>query len=97
MITATIRSNGFRVEGHANMAPSGQDVVCASVSALVGAALRMADWMINEQDKSKGIMDVAVVSNDLGERLDAVIWMLYQGLLNIQLQYPDHVKVVIDS
>lgn len=97
MITATIRDNGFRVEGHAGYAPSGQDVACAGVSALVGAALNMVDWMINEQDQTKGIMDVTVVDNDLGERLDAVILMLYYGLLNIQTQYPDYLRVVNSS
>ncbi|WP_410497221.1 ribosomal-processing cysteine protease Prp [Cellulosilyticum sp. ST5] len=94
MITATIRNNGFRVEGHAHMAPAGQDIACAGVSALVGAALNMVDWMINEQDQTKGIMDVTVVDSDLGDRLDAVILMLYYGLLNIQAQYPDYLRVV---
>ena len=97
MITATIRSNGFRAEGHGCYAPSGKDVVCAGVSALVGAALYMVDWIINEQDQAKGIMDVTVVDSNLGDRLDAVILMLYYGLLNIQQQYPDYLSVVNDS
>ena len=97
MIKATIREDGFRIEGHARMAPSGQDIVCAGVSALVGAALQMVDWMINEQDQAKGIIDVTVVDSDQGERLDAVILMLYYGLLNIQEQYPEHLRVVNDS
>lgn len=94
MITATIRDNGFRVEGHAHMAPAGLDVACAGVSALVGAALYMVDWIINEQDQAKGIMDVTVVDSNLGDRLDAVILMLYYGLLNIQQQHPDYLSVV---
>lgn len=94
MITATIRNNGFRVDGHACYAPSGQDVICAGVSALVGAALQMVDWIINEQDQEKGVIDVTVVDNDLGERFDAVILMLYYGLLNIQQQYQDYLSVV---
>lgn len=94
MITAIIRDDGFRIYGHACYAPSGQDVVCAGVSALIGAALQMLDWMINEQDQTKGIMDVTVVDSDLGDRLDAVILMLYYGLLNIQAQYPDYLRVV---
>lgn len=97
MITATIRSNGFRIEGHANMAPSGQDVVCAGASALVGAALQMLDWNIIEQNQAKGLMDVTAVNSDHGERLDAVILMLYYGLLNIQAQYPNNLRVVNDS
>lgn len=41
MIQATFNKNGkgditsFKVEGHAGYAPSGRDVVCAAVSALV--------------------------------------------------------------
>lgn len=97
MIIATIRENGFRIDGHANTAPAGQDIVCAGVSALVGAALQMLDWMINEQDQVKGLIDATVVNSDYDERLDAVILMLYYGLLNIQQQYPDHLRVVNDS
>ena len=97
MITATIKENGFRIYGHSGYAPNGADIVCSGVSALVGAALQMLDWQINEQDQIKGLIDVTAVDNDHGERLDAVILMLYYGLLNIQQQYPDHVKVVIDS
>lgn len=97
MITAIIKSDGFRIDGHSGYASSGQDIVCAGVSALVGAALQMLDWNINEQDQSKGIMDVTVVDSDQGERLDAVILMLYYGLLNIQQQYPDYLRVVNDS
>ena len=97
MITAIIRDDGFRIYGHACYAPSGQDVVCAGVSALIGAALQMLDWMINEQDKTKGLIDVTVSNSNYGDRLDAVILMLYYGLSNIQQQYPNYLSVVIDT
>ncbi|ADZ82698.1 ribosomal-processing cysteine protease Prp [Cellulosilyticum lentocellum] len=97
MITAIIRDDGFRIYGHACYAPSGQDVVCAGVSALIGAALQMLDWMINEQDKTKGLIDVTVSNSNYGDRLDAVILMLYYGLLNIQQQYSNYLSVVIDT
>ena len=92
MITATIRDNGFRVEGHANMAPSGQDVVCAGVSALVGAIIGTLKGQMLE--KSDGVIDCIL---DDSPMLYGCIAMLYAGLVNVEEQYPNHVKVVIDS
>lgn len=93
MIKATIREKGFRIEGHANYAPSGYDIVCAGVSALVAASMGMLDFMINEINQGEGIVDVTVVENDLGERFDVVIEMLHYGLVAIQKQYPNHLEV----
>ena len=92
MITATIRENGFRVEGHANMAPSGQDIVCASVSALVGAIYNTMPLQI--LDKSDGIFDANCFDVP---QADMCLLMLYYGLLNIEQQYPDYLRVVNDS
>lgn len=100
MITATIRDNGFRIEGHANMAPNGQDVVCASVSALVGGLIRALEELsvnfeIQEADQRKGIIDLKIKT--MTTVVECVVSVLEQGLLNIQLQYPDYVKVVSDE
>lgn len=92
MITATIRDNGFRVEGHARMAPNGQDIVCASVSSLVGAIIGTLKGQMVE--KSEGVIDYIL---DDSPMLYGCICMLYVGLSNIEQQYPDYVKVVIDS
>lgn len=92
MITATIRDNGFRVEGHANMAPRGQDIVCASVSALVGAIIGTLKGNVVEQND--GVVDCIIDDSPL---LYGCLCMLYVGLVNIEQQYPKYVKVVIDS
>lgn len=89
MITATIRNNGFRVEGHAHMAPTGQDVVCAGVSALVGAIYNTIPLQILE--KSDGVFDANCFDVP---QADVCLLMLKGGLLNIQQQYPDYLRVV---
>lgn len=89
MITATIRENGFRVEGHACYAPSGQDVVCAGVSALVGAIYNTIPLQI--LDKSDGVFDANCFDVP---QADMCLMMLRCGLLNIQQQYPDYLRVV---
>lgn len=94
MIKATIKYNGFKIEGHANYAPHGYDIVCAGVSALVGAAEQMMEWVVNDVDQEKGIIDVVAQSDCNNDRLDAVILMLYYGLLNMQEQYPDNLEVL---
>lgn len=92
MITATIRDNGFRIEGHANYAPSGQDIVCAGVSALTGAIMATLNGKIVE--KGDGLIDCML---DDTPALDGCLAMLCAGLLNIQQQYPKHVRVVSDE
>lgn len=93
MIKATIRKDGFRIEGHANYAPSGYDIVCAGVSALVGAAEQMLDWTVNECEEGLGLIDVIAPMECNKDRLDGVVLMLYYGLLNIQEQYPSNLEV----
>lgn len=38
MITVKITDNSIKIEGHANYAPYGSDIVCAAVSAILQSA-----------------------------------------------------------
>lgn len=90
MTTVVIRENGFSCTGHAEYGPKGYDIVCAGISALVGAALQMIDWDTELKDGY-----VKAECNIASERRDTTILMLMYGLLDIQEQYPKNLKVEI--
>lgn len=94
MIKATIRKDGFRIEGHANYAPSGYDIVCAAVSTLVATTLISSYGIVeeNEVDQVKGIVDVTYQVPL--EREDKVLLGAFKkGLQIIHEQYPRHLEV----
>ncbi len=92
------RLSSFSASGHAGWADSGEDVVCAAVSAILQAA-----WL--------GLAEVAridVVASRENGRLDlawpehartdpgvlAIVATAALSVERIALQYPDHVRVI---
>lgn len=99
MITATIGRNKVIINGHANYAPNGYDIVCSGVSALVGGVL--ATLEANEFDyntsRSEGHIEISFDEIYINSPCSYIKEVLYYGLLNIEQQYPDYLRVVNDS
>lgn len=95
MIVATCDEykTGFVVEGHAEYAEHGHDVVCASVSAMVQMViLGLEDNRGNiEVTKSSGY--VKVIVNDNSPVTGAFIKTLFDALKQIAWQYPNNLTV----
>lgn len=77
--------------GHADYAPRGQDIVCASVSALIGA------FCVFLEQRAKGVRlkddgDTLSALWSLDEHTEQALDMLVLGLGGIAAQYPDHLK-----
>lgn len=99
MITATITRNKIAIDGHANYAPNGYDIVCSGVSALVGgvlAALEANEFDYNTS-KSDGYIEISFDEIYINSPCSYIKEVLYHGLLNIQQQYPEHLSVVNSS
>lgn len=93
MITVTIKENKFTVKGHANYAPRGQDIICAGVSAIVGSVILTAEETGVEFKRNRceeGHIECEVHNKILMD-------VLRYGLLGIEEQYPEHVRVVDGS
>ena len=90
------RLYGFEAGGHAGYAPSGEDIVCAAVSALTQTALLgleevlkvRVDWKVDEK---KGALSAFVQESTDGT--EVVLRTLEAGLTNIAGQYPDLVGI----
>ena len=85
---------GFRViiEGHANYAPEGQDIVCASVSsllyALIGYLRTCGDGRCRVHKLKKGYAEMSC-----SFECEEFLRMACIGILQISEQYPECVRV----
>lgn len=90
-------SHNLVMEGHADYARHGEDIVCAGASAIVFALL---GWLENYSEDLSCI-DTEVSSGDVtiacigGERTAAAFEMTAIGLMQLADSYPAHVEVDI--
>lgn len=83
---------GFIVEGHAEFAPHGQDIVCAGVSAIVQTAiLGIEHYNFVDVTKEDGYIKVHITHDD--HTSDAIVKTMLLGLEALELQYPDYIKI----
>ena len=98
--TENDRITGFRVSGHSGYAEAGQDVVCASISAVV----TMAEATINDvcgakakvrvKEEQASVSLTLPVSCDEEESVQAVLAGMMITLCSIRDDYPDYVEVL---
>ncbi|MDF2874253.1 MAG: Cysteine protease Prp [Sporomusa sp.] len=102
MITVTlIRDNnqaikGFMVNGHAQAAPHGQDIVCAGVSALTQSSIMGIERHLRReinlvQDRSGLKIELAGQPDSLTA---AVFETMLLGLTEIAKLYPKSVRII---
>ncbi|HWR05664.1 ribosomal-processing cysteine protease Prp [Sporomusa sp.] len=102
MITVTlIRDNnqaikGFMVNGHAQAAPHGQDIVCAGVSALTQSSIMGIERHLRReinlvQDRSGLKIELAGQTDSLTA---AVFETMLLGLTEIAKLYPKSVRII---
>ena len=83
------------IEGHANYAPPGQDIVCASVSTLVQVLIKCIEDMtddIIEYSIQPGMVDIKF--GNLSEKAQLLVSSFFIGAQMIAEQYPNNVKIV---
>jgi len=103
MIKVTINRNaegqisGFVVKGHANFAPKGTDVVCASISAIAQTAvLGIVDVAKAEVEIEKIDGFLSVKLREGHKRLDirTIFDTMIAGIVSVADQFPDYVKII---
>lgn len=92
---------GFRCEGHSGYAESGQDIVCASVSALVGACHLGLQKILGIDvdfniDEKKGYFFLQLPQNQIeNPKAQVLLQTLEQSLMELAEQYKKHLKIKI--
>lgn len=88
-------SHSLKMDGHADYAGHGEDIVCSGVSAIVCALL---GWLENNSE-DLSYCDYEAESGSVhidcegGERTAAVFEMTAIGLLQIEDSYKDHLEI----
>lgn len=83
------------IEGHANYAPLGQDIVCASISTLVQVLIKCIEEMTEDKIEYSirpGMVDIKF--RDLSEKAQLLVSSFFIGAQMIAEQYPNNVKIV---
>ena len=88
MITVTITNHGLTVDGHAGYAKTGNDIICAAVSALT-QGLAHALRALTEDPVTCQISDghIDIHYRDLSERGTLLIDSFFLAVSDIQLTY----------
>lgn len=82
--------SGFRVKGHADYADSGEDIVCAAVSALTVNAVNSIEYFTSDKFTYKnksGFFEFRFKENTSGSEAQLLLHSLLLGLQAIQKDY----------
>lgn len=91
MIRVNVGENSIEVEGHANFAAFGSDIVCAGVSALIGGlyiALQEEEIEHTYYERN-GYVRFEIEDEKGIEYLKFVVY----GLANIEMQFGDYIEI----
>ncbi len=91
---------GFNAEGHCGYANSGEDIVCAAVSALLQTAVLGITQLVNcpaAFEMEDGELYLMIDSSIKGDRLkqaELIIGTMQLGLRSIEEEYSDYLKLI---
>lgn len=89
------------VTGHAGYADKGQDIICAYTSGIVIAAVNeMQEYgaeITDDEIISTSFIAVQTSQSPIDFHLFRLFKMLLDNLQQIEQQYPDNIKVVVES
>ena len=94
MIVITKYDNRITVKGHANYAPLGQDIVCASISTLVQVLIKCIEEMTEDKIEYSirpGMVDIKF--GNLSEKAQLLVSSFFIGAQMIADQYPNNVRL----
>ena len=95
MIEITVDRENIKIRGHANYAPSGQDIVCAGVTALTQALISSIEGLTKDKiqyDIKPGRVDIYY--RNLSEKASALVDSFFIGASLIADEFPDYVRML---
>lgn len=85
---------GFLVEGHAQFAPYGQDIVCAAVSALSISAINSIHSLTatpHHFRNEDNLLELEIL--EASAESDLLTESLFLSLKSVEEEYPEHVTI----
>lgn len=93
MINVYIGSNSIEVEGHANFAAFGSDIVCAGVSALIGGLYIALQEEEIEHTYIEGNGYVKFEITEDSDKAAEYLKFVVYGLHNIEVQFGEYITI----
>jgi len=94
MITISRKQNQITIEGHANYAPMGQDIVCASVSALFITLMNSIAILTDSEAKLDGDSNTRILNiKGIDDSTKLLVDSFFIGIRGISEEYPDYVEI----
>lgn len=94
MIVVCARKDGITVNGHANYAETGKDIVCAGVTALTQTLIRALEGLTKDEieyEVSPGRADIYY--GNLSEEGKLLVDSFFIGVCSIADEFPYNVRV----
>ena len=94
MIAVSVRKDGITIEGHANYAEYGKDIVCAGVTALMRTLVKSIEDLTEDEieyEISSGKVDIHY--RNLSEKSKTLVDSFFIGVCLIADEFPDHVRI----
>lgn len=94
MIAVHVRKDGITVNGHANYAEAGKDIVCAGVTALTQTLIRSLEDLTRDEIKYKispGRTDIHYGNLSEGGKL--LVDSFFIGVCSIADDFPECVRI----
>ena len=94
MIAVSVRKDGITVNGHANYAETGKDIVCAGVTALTQTLIRALEGLTKDEieyEVSPGRADIHY--GNLSEEGRLLVDSFFICVCQIADEFPDHVRI----
>lgn len=86
--------NYIKINGHANYAEEGFDIVCASVSSIaittVNALIKLDKDSINYIEKD-GLLEINILKHD--KTIDIIVENMISMLEELEKQYKDYIEI----
>ena len=95
MIDVTVREDRVTVSGHANYAASGEDIICAAVTALSITLFKSLTDLTEdkiEYDIQPGRVDIKY--GDLSEKAKTLVDSFFIGICLIADEFPGHIRIL---
>lgn len=95
MIDITVRKDRLTVSGHAGYAASGEDIICAAVTALSITFVKSVRDLTKdkiEYDIQSGWVDIKY--RDLSEKAKALVDSFFTGICLVADEFPGYIRIL---
>lgn len=93
MINIYVEDNHIEINGHANYAETGKDIVCGAISCLFFTMCNaLEDYSLCEIKQADGHAEVKYTP--LGNEAKIAVKTCVDGMQMVAEEYPDHVRIV---